>query len=163
MGRILSVLFIVYVFIHIFRLEMYPMYMFAMYSKKEIPRDFYHSYKIYEKDEKINLTDLNYRKYTVLMNTINQYDDILNNEMTHPESKVIDKFVDRLHLTNTQLKTNLKGSFKFSKEELKSKFGLWIADALLTESSDLKIEKEVYLWYESTPKLSNKIVIYAVD
>lgn len=139
------------------------MYMFAMYSKKEIPRDFYHSYKIYEKDEKINLTDLNYRKYTVLMNTINQYDDILNNEMTHPESKVIDKFVDRLHLTNTQLKTNLKGSFKFSKEELKSKFGLWIADALLTESSDLKIEKEVYLWYESTPKLSNKIVIYAVD
>jgi hypothetical protein len=163
MGRILAVLFIVYVFIHIFRLEMYPMYMFAMYSKKEIPRDFYHSYKVYEKDKKINLNDLDYRKYTVIMNTINQYDDILNNNMIHPETKAIDKFVDKLHLSNTGLKNNLKGSFKFSSTELKSKFGLWIADALHIESSDLKIEKEVFIWYDLTPKLSSKIVVYAVD
>ena len=163
MGRMLSILFIVYVFIHIFRLEMYPMYMFAMYSKKEVPKEFYHCYKLYEKDKEIRLDDLDYRKYTVLMNTINQYDGILNNNMTHPESKAIDKFAKKLHFSNSEMKTQLKGSFRFSKEELKKTFGSWIADALHLESSEIRIEKEEYLWTEATPKLNNKTIIYGVD
>ena len=83
--------------------------------------------------------------------------------MTHPEAKAIDKFADKLHLVNTGLKNNLKGSFQFSKKELSVQFGTWISDRLQIESSDLRIEKEEYIWNESTPKLSNKTIIYGVD
>jgi hypothetical protein len=137
--------------------------MFAMYSNQEIPRDFYHTYSIYEKHNKLNFHDLAYKKYTVLMNTINQYDDIINNDMVHPEAKVIDKFVDRLHLTNTGIKANLKGSFLFSKETLELEFSRYIAHLLEIDVANLQIEREEYVWDGSTPKLSSKTIIYAMD
>ena len=74
--------------------------MFAMFSKQEMPRDSYHTYKLYTDDKEFNIKDLDFRKYTVLMNTINQFDDITSNNMVHPESAAIDKFVNRLHLEN---------------------------------------------------------------
>lgn len=163
MGRILSVILVAYLCIHVFRLETYPLYMFAMFSKQETPRELYHTYSFYNKHQRIQLDDWDYRKYTVFMNTMSQYDGILNNNMTHPEADIIDKFVDRLHLGNTSIKSKLKGSFFFFKEELEPKVVDWISAELGIKPQDLRIEKENYYWTNPSPKLNSKFQFYAVD
>jgi len=141
---------------------MYPMYMFAMFSKQETPRELYHVYNLYENDSRIDLGNWDYRKYTVLMNTISQYDDLLNNDMNHPEAEAIDKFVNRLHLEGTSLKSQLKSSFIFSKEELDEKLGIWIGNSLQIPPQNLKIEKASYEWNDSEPSLKRKAIIYGM-
>lgn len=163
MGKILSTVLIFYLIIHVFRLEIFPMYMFAMFSKQEVPKEYYHAYKLYSNDQEIDIKDLDYRKYTVLMNTINQYDDIINNNLLHPETSAIDKFIHRLHLENTTIKNKLKRSFHFSKEDLRAKTGAWVSHLLHVNIDDLRIEKEFYNWDKSTPQFYNKTIIYGVD
>lgn len=162
MGLVLSVLFVIYLCIHVFRLEMYPMYMFAMFSKQETPKELYHTYKIYNQDEEVNLNSWDYRRYTVLMNTIGQYDAILNNEMTHPEAEAIDKLIARLHLDNTSIKSKLKSSFKFSKSELTEKVGKWVGNATHVNPKDLRIQRVSYQWNNSAPSLNEKEIIYGL-
>jgi len=163
MGRIVTIVLAAYLFIHIFRLEIYPLYMFAMFSKKETPRELYHTYSFYNKHQRIKLDNWDYRKYTYFMNTMGQYDGIINNNMTHPEAEIIDKFVDRLHLGNTSIKSKLKGSFNFSKEELEPKIVDWISNELSINPQDLRIEKENYYWTNPTPKLNAKFQLYGMD
>ena len=134
-----------------------------MFSKQEVPHESYHIYKIDSGYEELNLEHWDYRKYTVLMNTISQYDDILNNNMMHPEASAIDKFVDRLHLSNSAIKSRLKGSFEFTKPELEEKFGAWIGGKLNLKPQDFIIEKESFNWSQSIPNYKNKVTIYGVD
>lgn len=139
------------------------MYMYAMFSKQEVPRESYHTYNIFNGFEDLELSHLGYRKYTVLMNTIGQYDDIINNNMLHPETIAIDKFIDRLHLDNTTIKSKLKGSFVFTKPELDKKLGVWIGEKLNINPQDITIEKETFNWDASIPNFKNKVTIYGVD
>lgn len=142
---------------------MYPLYMFAMYSQKETPKEDYSTYKIYDNDQEIKLDHWDFRKYTVLLNTIKQYDAIVAHGMIHPESQAIDKFVERLYLKNTRIHHHLKSRFKFSKEDLEHKFGLWISNRLEIDLSHLKIEKQTYVWTNALPELQHKILIYGGD
>ena len=160
MGRVLTGILLLYVCIHVFKLEMYPFYMFAMFSKKETPREIYHTYNFYNKHQKIKLDHWDFRKYTVFMNTVGQYDDILTNDMTHPESKVIDKFVTKLRLDNTSVERGLKKSFLFSQEMLEPKFGEWVSNKLKIDPQDLRIEREIYYWTKPTPSLNAKFQLY---
>lgn len=137
--------------------------MYAMFSKQEVPRDAYHAYKIYNGKDEMKVDYWDYREYTVLMNTISQYDDILANNLMHPETHAIDKFIDRLHLGNSTIKSKLKGSFKFSKPQLEENLGNWVADKLKINPKYLRIEKEAYNWSESNPRFINKVNIYGVD
>ncbi len=139
------------------------MYMFAMFSKQEQPRELYHTFNVFDKEKKLNLNDFNFRDYTVLMNTIGQYDAILNNDMNHPEAEAIDKFIDRLHLQNTGLKEKLKGNFSFYKSELEEELGLWLGNKLNVKPQNLKIEKAAFRWEEITPALTSKTIIYGQD
>ena len=161
--RVLSILLVVYVFIHIFRLELYPMYMYAMFSKKETPKELYHVYKIYDQGQEVEFSGWNFRKYTVLMNTIGQYDAILSNEMNHPEAEAIDKFINRLRLDKTGIKKNLKKSFSYSKPALKEHFGTWIGNELDIAADRLIIQKASYTWDKSLPKLYRKVILYEHD
>ncbi len=163
MGFVVAILLIVYLFIHIFRLEMYPLYMYAMFSKQETPRELYHVYKLYDRNQEIKLDNWSYKRYTVLMNTINQYDDIMSNNMSHPEAQTIDKFVERLNLNNTGLKSALKSSFNFSKIELKEKVGIWVSGILKIEPQDLRIEKVSFNWDKSTPRFNTKVILHGMD
>ena len=79
-----------------------------MYSKKEPPKTEYHTYSIVKGAHEMDLSYLDYRKYTVLMNTISQYDGIIHNDLTHPESIAIDKFINRLKLNKTGIENFLK-------------------------------------------------------
>lgn len=160
MARVLTVVFVIYVCIHIFRLEMYPLYMFAMFSKQEQPKEEYHAYKIYVDNKTLDFSNLDYRKYTVLMNTINQYEDIISNDMVHPESGAIDKFIGRLNLENTGVKNQLKGKYTFNQMELIYKLGLWMHEYLNLTSYSIKIEKEFFSWRLKSPKLMHKMSIY---
>jgi len=137
--------------------------MFAMFSKQETPRELYHVYKLYDQDKQIDLKDWDFRKYTVFMNTIGQYDDILNNNMSHPEAEAIDKFIKRLHLNDTGVKSAMKSTFEFSNPVLKQQVGLWISDKLNLKPQNLRIEKESYNWDQSTPTFTDKVVLYELD
>lgn len=134
--------------------------MYGMFSKKEQPQQSYHTYKFYNQDQLIDIKKLDFRKYTVLMNTIAQYDAIINNEMEHPEAEAIDKFVNRLHLENTTVNSQLKSAFQFSKEQLDPKIGIWVSQLLNTEIRNLRIEKEEYQWTSIQPNYKNKQVIF---
>ncbi|MEM9548584.1 MAG: hypothetical protein AAGA77_21540 [Bacteroidota bacterium] len=162
-ARVLSGILILYVFIHIFRLELYPLYMFAMFSKQEQPREFYHSYTLYNQEKEVDLNHWNYREYTVFMNTIVQYDALLNNNMVHPEAEAIDKFIRRLRLQNTGLKKHFKSPFIFTRSDLEKEIGPWIAHKLKIEPQDLKIEKTTFSWKKATPLLKQKSIIYGKD
>ena len=163
MGKVLSVLLVIYVFIHVFRLEMYPMYMYAMFSKQESYKGLYHVYKIYYQDKRILFHDSDYREYTVLMNTIGQYDDIINNDMMHPEGEAIDKLVNRMRLDKTSLKSKLKNRFNYSKSDLNENIGIWLGDKFNIDPEELRIEKESYSWDASPPSYYKKTVIYGMD
>lgn len=139
------------------------MYMFAMFSKQESPRELYYVYNIYEGDDKVNLTDLNFREYTVLMNTIGQYDGIIGNNMKHPEAEAIDKFVNRLNLKNSSIEKKLHSSFVFSKSELEIHLGAWLSDALTLDSDQIRIEKASYTWKERQPEFIDTQIIYGHD
>ena len=142
---------------------MYPLYMFAMFSKQEQPREVYFTYSLYSNNEKVNPKQIDFRKYTVLMNTIGQYDDIISNEMIHPESGAIDKFITRLHLDNSQIKNELKHNFIFDKTELNSHLGPWIMEYLDLPQEEIRIERESYSWRNKTPQIFNTIIIYELD
>lgn len=163
MGRAIIFLLGIYVCIHIFKLEMYPMYMFAMYSKKEIPRETYEVYKIYNKTQEIAFEDWDFRNYTFIMNTISQYDGILKNQLRHPEAQAIDKFMDKTHIKNRALNTKTEQMFTFSERNLKLKFGTWLSDELEVNIDDLIVIKEVYNWHYHTPKLLDKTLIYGLN
>ena len=163
MGKVLSFLLAIYVFIHIFRLEMYPMYMYAMFSKQESYKGLYHVYKVYYKDKQILFHQSDFRKYTVLMNTIGQYDDIINNDMLHPEAEAIDKFINRLRLDNTSIKSKLKGSFNYSKPDLNEDIGIWLGNRFNVNPDELRIDKESYSWDSPLPSYYHKKVIYGMD
>ena len=163
MGRIIIVLLGIYVCIHISKLEMYPLYMFAMYSKKEIPKENYTVYKIYNKNQELMIEDWDFRNYTFIMNTVSQYDGILNNQMTHPEAKVIDKFMERTHINSRVLNAKKSEIFTHSERILKAKFGTWLSGQLDIEIDDLLVDKEVYEWHEQSPKLLDKTLIYGLD
>ncbi len=134
-----------------------------MFSKQETPRELYDVYKLYDQNREVKLNDWDFRKYTVFMNTIGQYDAIISNGMSHPEAEAIDKLINRLHLGDTGLKSKLKGSFQFSKADLDEKIGIWISKKLDIDPQNLRIERESYNWEKFTPSLTTKVVIYGMD
>ena len=137
--------------------------MFAMFSKQETPRELYHVYEVYDGQNRRDLTKMDYRAYTVLMNTVTQYDQIIENDMSHPEAEAIDKFVDRLYLDKTDIRSKLKSSFQFNTSQLEEEFGNWIAAKIDIPSENLKIIRASYDWVEDKPLLSKKVVIYGLD
>ncbi|MDF1697437.1 MAG: hypothetical protein P1U56_16460 [Saprospiraceae bacterium] len=134
-----------------------------MFSKQETPKELYHTYKLYDQGQEINLQDWDFRKYTVFMNTIIQFDDILSNEMIHPESKAIDKFVDRLHLKDSKVHTTLKEKFHYSQKHFISSTGNWVSEQLGVSKENLRIEKVSYSWNKSLPQFEHKSTIYGMD
>ena len=163
MAKGVSALLILYVFIHIFRLELFPLYMFAMFSKQETPKELYHTYKFYEKDTEINLNHWDFRKYTVFMNTVIQYDGILENEMIHPEMNAVEKFVSRLRLQNTLLEEKLSQPYTISREELQDQVGTWVSNELNIQKENLRIDRVSYSWESHIPQWSKKVTIYELD
>lgn len=162
-GKVVIGILILYTFIHIFRLEIYPFYMFAMFSKQEEPREYYEAYKVYDDEGQIDLSALNYRNYTYLMNTISQYDGIMQNEMVHPETVVIDKFVNRLSLDQTSIGNQLKAPFTSSRQELDQKMERWLSRFFTNKNESFSIEKETYRWTNDQPQFIKKSTLYEVD
>lgn len=159
----ISVILILYICIHIFRLELFPLYMFAMFSKQETPKELYQTYKFYENDREINLNNWDFRKYTVFMNTVIQYDGILENNMKHPEVEAIEKFITRLRLKDSSLEKSLKGPYNVSREQLQDKIGLWVSKELNIQKKDLRIDRVSYSWTTPKPQWNKKITIYGMD
>lgn len=155
MAKGISLVLLAYLCVHIFRLEVYPMYLYAMFSKKETPKKYYHTYHFYNGSDEIDLTDWDYRKYTVLMNTVQQYDGILQNNMVHPEAKVIDKFVNKLYLSQTGIGDNLKKQFDYNNILIGKRMNIWFAGEFEIPTNQLSIYKKAYDWTANQPILKD--------
>ena len=159
MGLAVFLIIGLYAFIHLFKLEVYPLYMYAMFSKQETPREHYYNYDIYVGDAELKWEDWDYRKYTYLMNTIQQYDAILQNDLLHPEAEVIRKFMDRLRLNKTTLASKAIQKFRYSESDLKLEMGIWLHD-FLKRKNDLQVIRNTYNWTNDSPVFVGKTTIY---
>jgi len=146
-----------YALVHLAKLEVFPLYMFAMYSLPEEPKTEYATYALAHQDERLVLTDLDYRAYTYLTNTLQQYDGIVNNSNTHQECRVLDKFLDRLRLEGSWLANSMRQPCTYDRSQLNQSLEQWIGEYLDIENPNITIIKELYKYEDATPILTNTI------
>jgi len=155
----LSGILCVYVLIHIFRLEVYPLYMFAMYSEKIEAPDSYTSFHISKNKKKVKPGIWNYRHFTYINNTIAQYDGSVENNFYHNETKVIDKFGQRLRL-NDGIMNALKAPYNISLPWEVKELAPWIESQI---GSNVSISRHKYDWDGNNPVLIEQKTIYGAE
>ena len=153
----LSIVLFCYALVHLAKLEVFPLYMFAMYSLPENPKTSYATYVVTNNRQRLDLTHLDYRAYTYLHNTLQQYDGIINTGNTHPECQVLDKFIDRLFLKGTELGRSIKKPCSYDRDELDHSLEQWIGEFLKIENPKISILKESHAYKASSTYVTNTI------
>lgn len=143
-----------YLFLHLIQLEVFPFYLFAMYSDIENPKTEFVDYRIMKDGEEIEYKDWSYRRYIYLRNTLQAYDNIISNDNKNPQADIISKYLDRLYLTGFGDAMEEKHKYINAEQEMKS----WLLD-FLGYASNYRVYKDQYQWVEDQPALINSVVI----
>ena len=85
---------ILYVTLHVIQLELFPLYHFGMYSEKRTMPEKLISYEIRLDGQLLDYRSLNYRQYTYITNTLNEYDALKSSNNVNPSSHIISKYFD---------------------------------------------------------------------
>lgn len=148
LGLILSF----YALLHLIGLQVFPFYLFAMYSLPLDTPQAHAVYKIYDSaGNEVDLSSYNYRDFVYVHNTIEAYAAIVESPRKSPKIDVIDKFIDRLHIENTSAAEKLLD--QYSHKDAQVNFQLWLARKL-DKSPPFTIQACEYRWIEG--KLSLK-------
>lgn len=167
-GISLIIILGLYTMVHIVKLEVFPFYMFAMYSQPEEPKDMYTTINLNRpdvlSDEQGNALSVidrrDYRSYTYLTNTLDQYGGIVTNNMAHPESKVYDKFISRLGLSGSQLDKSFKTPYIYNRTLLDQSLNQWLNSYEINNPKGHILIKKHFTWDSDLIMLHDKTEYY---
>lgn len=151
---ILSIL-IFYAFLHVVKLEFYPLYTFGMYSETYGPTNEFKIIEIILDGQVLDYNSLNYRKYTYLNNTLKAYDKIIeSNSNLAPQADIINKHIEMLPFLTENI--FLLKPYKYEDLELNMK--AWIK-SMFPSAQSIRINKKIYELHGVKPHLMDELVI----
>lgn len=158
-----TALLILYAFTFLIRLEIFPCYLFAMYSDIKTEKTAFSTYEVKVDNQPLNMSTIDYRKYTYLMNTISQYDGTMANNGYHPEAQYLDKYLAALGLSKTVLYQRLGQPYRHTHESLHNDMQKWLPKMIASDNGHCTIDKKSWTWTSGIPTLVKTEKIYGDD
>ena len=133
-----------YLLLHLVKLEIFPFYLFPMYSLPKEPGQEQVVYSIKDKyGKELDLSSMVYRRFVYIHNTLKAYDEVLESEHQRPNVIVVEKFVQRLAMQDNYLGKGLLDQYTVDKVD--QKMQAWLSSVLDTEGP-FQIDKCLYQW-----------------
>ena len=133
-----------YLLLHLVKLEIFPFYLFPMYSLPKEPGQEQVVYSIKDKyGKELDLSSMVYRRFVYIHNTLKAYDEVLESEHQRPNVIVVEKFVQRLAMQDNYLGKGLLDQYTVDKVD--QKMQAWLSSVLDTEGP-FQIDKCFYHW-----------------
>ena len=142
-----------YAFLHIAQIEVFPFYHFAMYSQKMWGKHNFVIYEIQQNDRTLDLSQLNYRRYIYLTNTLKAFEAMQSNEGCHPSSDIITKYYTLLGLEDLSYKMR---NIDYCSDQLEDQMQAWLRRFFETDKQ-ISVYKLIYQWpKDGQPVLDKK-------
>lgn len=150
----LTTIIVIYAFIHIAKVELYPFSLFAMFST---PAPETTEIIVYEfsKEGSKNPPSIQTRKFLKMYNTIRQYNEITSNNYYHPEAKTIEKI--RSKTVDIPVFDFWITPHYYDENSFNDEMNVYLKEHI---DNDITISRNVYNWNEDRPELASQKLVF---
>lgn len=159
MAIVIAGMLLLYLLIHVVKIEIYPLYLYAMYSQ-DLERSTYDIPHL--SSDEVSLDHLMYdtdtRHGVYLSNTINGYIDIVSHQGIHPETSLMTKVSRAAGMEYGIIHQILIRNHAYDTHGLHITMQEWLQQ--YTGSPSVSVSTRTYVWKQGRPVLTHSNPIY---